>query len=361
MNGSELHAVLGASGGIGSAVVRELVRRGYRVRAVNRRGDADVPEGVERRAGDASTPEGARAAVAGASVVYHAAQPPYTRWPREFPPMTDNVIAGAATAGAKVVFADNLYMYGPAGPQPMTEGAPRNAAGKKGKTRILMEERLLEAHRSGRVRTTMGRSSDYYGPRGTDTVAGDRVFGAAVEGKTARWLGSLDRPHTLNYLPDMARALVTLGEREEADGEAWHLPAAEPITGRRFLEMVFAEAGGAREDRRGLQDRGPSWRRLRPVRPGGEGDDVPVRAPVRLRRLEVLGDVRSLRAHPVRGIRGAHRRLVPRASGSVTRALLRRALLDRLGRGGLVDWSRASVDSASIPAKKRARKPAPTR
>jgi hypothetical protein len=106
-----------------------------------------------------------------------------------------------------------------------------------------MEERLLEAHRSGRVRTTMGRSSDYYGPRGT--VAGDRVFRAAVEGKTARWLGSLDRPHTLNYLPDMARALVTLGEREEADGEAWHLPAAEPITGRRFLGMVFAEAGGS--------------------------------------------------------------------------------------------------------------------
>jgi nucleoside-diphosphate-sugar epimerase len=56
MNGSELHAVLGASGGTGSAVVRELVRRGYRVRAVNRRGDAEVPEGVERRAGDASTP-----------------------------------------------------------------------------------------------------------------------------------------------------------------------------------------------------------------------------------------------------------------------------------------------------------------
>ena len=56
MNGSELHAVLGASGGIGSAVVRELDRRGYRVRAVNRRGDADVPEEVERAAGDASTP-----------------------------------------------------------------------------------------------------------------------------------------------------------------------------------------------------------------------------------------------------------------------------------------------------------------
>jgi nucleoside-diphosphate-sugar epimerase len=74
-------------------------------------------------------------------------------------------------------------------------------------------------------------------------VAGDQVFGAAVAGKKARWPGSLDAPHTLSYLPDMARALVTLGEREEADGEIWHLPAAEPLTGRRFLEMVFAEAG----------------------------------------------------------------------------------------------------------------------
>jgi hypothetical protein len=34
----------------------------------------------------------------------------------------------------------------------------------------------------------------------------------------------------------MGRALVTLGERDEADGQVWHLPAAEPLTGRQFLE-----------------------------------------------------------------------------------------------------------------------------
>ena len=41
----------------------------------------------------------------------------------------------------------------------------------------------------------------------------------------------------------MARALVTLGERDEADGHIWHLPAAEPLTGRQFLALVFEEAG----------------------------------------------------------------------------------------------------------------------
>ena len=43
-------------------------------------------------------------------------------------------------------------------------------------------------------------------------------------------------------LEDMARALVTLGERDEADGQVWHLPAAEPLTGRQFLEVLIEEA-----------------------------------------------------------------------------------------------------------------------
>ena len=36
---------------------------------------------------------------------------------------------------------------------------------------------------------------------------------------------------------------------------------------------------------------------------------------------------------------------------------LRLTLLDKLGRLGLIDWSRASLDSACVPAKKGARKP----
>ena len=36
---------------------------------------------------------------------------------------------------------------------------------------------------------------------------------------------------------------------------------------------------------------------------------------------------------------------------------LRRLLLEKLRRLGLLDWSRASIDSASVPAKKRAIRP----
>jgi nucleoside-diphosphate-sugar epimerase len=69
------------------------------------------------------------------------------------------------------------------------------------------------------------------------------VFVAAVQGNRARWLGRLDQPHTVHYLEDVARGLAVLGERDEALGEVWHLPAAEPVTGREFLELVFQEAG----------------------------------------------------------------------------------------------------------------------
>jgi nucleoside-diphosphate-sugar epimerase len=236
------HVVLGAAGGTGSAVVRELAARERRVRAVTRRGAADSPQGVEQLAADVGTAEGARRACEGAAVVYHCAQPPYTKWPELFPPMTQAILDGAAAAGAKLVFADNLYVYGPPD-GPMTEETPQRAEGKKGRTRIEMAKAVLGAHADGRLRCTIGRASDYYGPRGTTSTIGENIMKPALRGKRVRWLGSLDQPHTLNYLQDMGRALATLGEREEADGEVWHLPAAEPLTGRDFLALLFETIG----------------------------------------------------------------------------------------------------------------------
>ncbi len=240
--GSECHVVLGAAGGTGSAVVRELAARGLQVRAVTRTSAGDLPEGVEQVAADVGTSEGARRACQGAAVVYHCVQPEYSKWPELFPRLTQAVLDGAAGTGAKLVFADNLYAYGPPD-GPMSEMTPQRAQGRKGRTRIEMADALLRAHADGTVRVTIGRSSDYYCPRGIGTTAGDKVMKPALHGKRARWLGSLDQPHTLNYLEDMARALVTLGERDEADGQVWHLPAAEPLTGRQFLALVFEEAG----------------------------------------------------------------------------------------------------------------------
>jgi nucleoside-diphosphate-sugar epimerase len=49
-------------------------------------------------------------------------------------------------------------------------------------------------------------------------------------------------PHTYTFVEDFAQGLVTLGACEEALGEIWHIPSAETLTTRQFLDLIFAEA-----------------------------------------------------------------------------------------------------------------------
>src|ERR671916_588376 len=238
----ELHVVFG-TGPVGLAVMDELLKKGKRVRMVNRGGRASVPEGVEVAGGDATDETFAREASEVASVVYFALNPPYTKWAELFPPLQAGGVAGAAAAGAKLVAVENLYMYGLTGGRPLTEDLPHAPNTRKGAVRAAMSEDLMGAHKSGKVRVAVGRASDFFGPRVLVSAAGEQVFGRAVEGKGAQVAGDPDKPHTYTYVPDVGRGLVVLGEREEALGQAWHLPSPETVTTREFVETIFEEAG----------------------------------------------------------------------------------------------------------------------
>jgi nucleoside-diphosphate-sugar epimerase len=231
-----LHVVVGGSGGIGGAIVDELRSRGHRVRSVTRRGDPG-PDGVEIVRADLLTAQGADDALRDAAVVYQAANPQYQRWGRDFPILQANVLRAAERSQAKIVMADNLYMYGPPS-APLREDTPHDATDAKGRLRARMAAELLEAHRSGRVRVVIGRSSDYFGPGGTNSAVGEIFFVAGASGKLPRWLGRLDQPHSLSYLPDTAAALVTLGNTDAGDGRAWHLPMQPAFTGREWADRL---------------------------------------------------------------------------------------------------------------------------
>jgi nucleoside-diphosphate-sugar epimerase len=236
-----LHVVVGL-GPVGRAVIGELVGRGLRVRAVARRGATDLPPGVETVEADITDPVNARRAMAGAAVVYHAASAPYHRWPELLPPLMHGVIAGATAAAARVVYADNLYAYGPVD-GPLTEDLPSGARGPNGRVRAALSAELMEADAAGTVRATIGRASDYYGPWGRLSMAGERLFVPALGGKATQILGDPDLPHTLTYLGDFARGLVTLGTHDEAVGQIWHVPSAETLTTRGFVDVVYEAAG----------------------------------------------------------------------------------------------------------------------
>jgi nucleoside-diphosphate-sugar epimerase len=237
-----IHVVFG-TGPVGLAVMDELVRKGERVWMVNRSGRASVPHGVEVVGGDATDPTFTREASDGASVVYFALNPPYNKWPELFPPLQAGVLEGAASAGAKLIAMENLYMYGPTAGRPLTEDLPYAPNTRKGMVRATMSEELMEAHSSGNVRVAIGRASDYFGPRVLVSATGEQVFGRAVRGKSAQVAGDPDQPHTYTYVPDIGRGLAILGECEEALGQAWHLPSPETLTTREFVEMIFEEVG----------------------------------------------------------------------------------------------------------------------
>ena len=239
----ELHVVFG-TGAVGMSVMDELIRRGpRRVRMVNRSGRASVPDGVVVVGGDATDEGFAREASKGASVVYFALNPPYNKWPELFPRLQAGVLEGAASAGAKLIAMENLYMYGPTGGRPITEDLPHAPNTRKGRVRARMSKELMEAHTSGKVRVAIGRASDFFGPRVLTSAAGEQVFDRAVQGKSAQVAGNPDQPHTYTYIPDIGRGLVVLGAREEALGRAWHLPSPETFTTRQFVEMIFEEVG----------------------------------------------------------------------------------------------------------------------
>ena len=233
--------VLG-TGPLGLSLARTLQEQDEDVRAVNRSGDAPLPEAVSVQQADLGDAGQAQDVCEGASTVYFCVQPPYTDWPALFPPLLDNTIDAAEETDARLVVADNCYMYGPTDRQ-LTEDLPYEATGRKGQTRAAMARTALEAHEAGRVDVTIGRASDFYGPHVTISSVGERVFATALAGKPISVLGNPDTLHTYTYIDDFAQALVTLGEHERAFGEAWHVPAAETITTREFVDLVRERAG----------------------------------------------------------------------------------------------------------------------
>lgn len=233
------HATIFGAGQVGMTLMEQLAQKGVVVTLVNRSGQVSepLPPGVSIVAGDLTDPATVARLAQQAEVVFATAQPPYTEWSEQWPPLMRSLIDGIARTQARLVFVDNLYMYGSSGGQPIGEGLPYAASGRKGRTRAAIATMLLDAHRAGQVRATIGRAADFYGPRAVDTaVFGERFFAAVAAGKPVDLFGNPDLPHTYTYVPDFARALITLSEQEAAYGRAWHTPNSKTVSTRAMLQ-----------------------------------------------------------------------------------------------------------------------------
>jgi hypothetical protein len=191
----------------------------------------------------------------GASVIYNCVNPPYHRWPADWPPIAASVLAAAERSGAVLVTLSNLYGYGPSGPggydedHPMTEATPLAAGGRKGRVRARVWQDALAAHQAGRVRVAEVRAADFVGP-GAQSALGERIVRRVRQGKGVSVLGRAGRPHTWSFTGDVARMLVTAGTDPVAWGRAWHVPSNEPRSQRQVIDD-FARAAGVGQVRVG--------------------------------------------------------------------------------------------------------------
>jgi nucleoside-diphosphate-sugar epimerase len=235
-----LHTILGAGGVIGRELMRELAAYTDRIRLVRRHPQPPSAVGIEAFAADLRNPGQVADAVRGSAVAYLVAGLPYRTavWQAEWPLIMGNVIAACRQHSVRLVFFDNVYLYGRVD-GPMTEETPVNPCSAKGEVRARIAQMLMAEIGAGNIHGVIARAADFYGPDATNTFVHPMVFEMLRDGKKAVWLCNGDLPHSLIFTPDAARATALLGNTEDAWGQVWHLPVhPEPPTGRQFITMV---------------------------------------------------------------------------------------------------------------------------
>ncbi|MBS1854485.1 MAG: NAD-dependent epimerase/dehydratase family protein [Acidobacteria bacterium] len=234
--------ILGAGGAIGGELAKLYGARRERVRLVGRN---PKPAGAhtETVAADLANPEDATRAVEGTEIAFLLAGLKYdvAAWRELWPRIMRNTIDACKRAGARLVFFDNVYMYGRVD-GPMTEEAPFRPCSAKGEIRARIASTLLEEMAAGRITATIARAADFYGPGVRTGVPNLLVFDKLKAGAKPMCLANDAVPHSYTYTPDAARALLLLAESDVAWGQTWHLPtASDPPTGKEFIELAAKE------------------------------------------------------------------------------------------------------------------------
>lgn len=144
--------------------------------------------------------------------------------------IVNNVITAAKVNNRKLVFFDNVYLYGQLN-QPFDEAHPRLSISKKGHIRLGLIDQLEKAMSEG-VDVLIVRSADFYG--GADSSTMDMI----LSGKVKMFFENPDRLHSYAYVSDTAKAVVYLAVANDTYNQTWHLPTDTAITSREMLDLL---------------------------------------------------------------------------------------------------------------------------
>lgn len=226
-------------GAAGRATAQALAARGDETCVAQRSRPADLPPQATFRPCDVLDAQSVRQAIAGARQVVLAVGFPYDArvWRKVWPKTITNVVEACAATGARMVFVDNLYMLGPQR-KPRREDMPLTNRGEKPAILSEVTRIWMAAAAAGRVRIAALRCTDFYGPGVPVSHLGAHGLGRLAQGEPALLLVPPDIPHDFAYVPDIARAVITLLDApDDAFGQVWNMPCAPTRTPREILQL----------------------------------------------------------------------------------------------------------------------------
>ncbi|MEK4299429.1 SDR family oxidoreductase [Oceanobacillus sp. FSL W8-0428] len=240
--------VLGATGGTGQVIVSELLNRGIEVIAFGRsqnKLEALLAEynhhlSLTYKLGDIFDYQTIVDAAKDADVIFQCANVKYQEMAEKLMPLGESVMKAADALGKRIVIVDGIYVYGHQVAKG-DENHPQNPHTKKGKLRVVFEQ-LIFSEKWKRAEALIVRLPDYYGPTSQNSYLQPTLDGVAA-GKASIFIGNLKTPREYVYLPDAAKMIVNIAEKDDSYGENWNIPGAGLISGKEIIRIARKVTG----------------------------------------------------------------------------------------------------------------------
>lgn len=247
---TSIHTVLGATGATGKAVIAELERQNLpnsSIRAVARniKSTEYDDKNIEITNADLLDLSQTKEAIKDSSYVYLCVGLPYRSdvWEKDWLITMKNVVTACQENDSKLIFLDNIYMYGNDVDKnntknsnqnllqnPITENHPQFPSSRKGKARKETADYLLQAMKEKKIKAVIARSADFYGQYATNSLMYVSFLENMLKNKAPQSIAKPNIKHTYSYTEDNAKAMVLLALNEDTYGQVWHLPVGKPIT-----------------------------------------------------------------------------------------------------------------------------------
>jgi nucleoside-diphosphate-sugar epimerase len=234
-----MHTILGAGGAVANALTRELLNHNETIRLVSRKPVAISGKNLTWKKADLLNYAELLEAVKGSTVIYLTAGLVYDKnvWAAQWPVIMQNVINLTKETGARLIFFDNVYMYGLVN-GPMTEETPYNPCSVKGQVRAGIATKLMEEVKAGNINASIARGADFYGMDNKNAFFDLMVLENYAKKQRAQWIGNPETLHNFSYIPDMGKGMYLLGQNPSSDNQIWHMPTAPAIPGKQLIEIT---------------------------------------------------------------------------------------------------------------------------